>query len=285
MGNDDDFELLGWDTAQMNKARRMFLMRTGLATVMSAFPAWARAQLPFNPIAPYAEAQSKVQEWTDGCGLVHNRISPYWAKQCEVLPCFKGVTWKGYAEKIRKDVPLPGTPHKVIVHLWKGHCNKFPLRSDYPGGYGAEVGIYLVRDAAWILEHANETQRNLDSYWLGAAGWYALLIASLVRLKPEEKWYPAPELKPRLKFRLLDPENNDAVILETQSAESYWCTEWLRDSSYEIWGRARPQFRRTRKPLEAVRWTLQYWINDVEQPLWRYQPGDENCVPNVGCPT
>lgn len=256
-----------------NASRRSFLLRTGAATIGAAMPPWASAAQG-DP--------AMVERWTDGCGLVHDRISPYWAKQCELLPCFRGVAWPGYAEEIICDVSLPGTQHKVIVHLWKGICQKFGNSSDFPGGFGAEVGVYLHRDAGWIAGRVAETQLHPESLWFGNAG--ALMIAQGARLDPSKKWYPAPELKPRLKFRLLDPHNNNAQIFETKEIESYWCTEWLEESSYKKWAGVRPQMRATRKIIHPVELTLQYWINGVEQPLWAFKNGDQSCTANVGCP-
>ena len=256
--------------ASEGAARRQFLLRAGGAAIAATVPGWARS-------APL------VERWSPGCGLHHNRVSDWWAQQCEVLPCFRGVAWPNYAEKILYDVAVPGISQKVIVHLWKGICQKFTGSNNFPGGYGAEVGIYLRRDAKWISDRAAKTSA-LDPVSLGSGG--LLLIAQAARLDPNQKWYPAPELGTKLKFRLVDPDNNNAPVITTSEINSYWCTEWLEQASYGAWAASRPQsFLRTGSSnvIAPVQLTLQYWINGTRQPDWKYQKGDENCTPNVGC--
>ena len=120
--------------------------------------------------------------------------------------------------------------------------------------------------------------------WKGT-GWHGALGR---KRKGEEitSWLPAPLLGTKLKFRLLDPENNDATVIETKEIKSYWCTEWLEKDGYNIWAEHRPAsiLLKTKEIIPPVKLTLEYWINGIKQPPWKYKKGDENCTLGVGCP-
>lgn len=175
-------------------SRRTFVKGMGLAAVSTLLP-FPR----FGTVhAKQLQGSAFVDRWKDGCGLVHNRVSAKWAKICEGLPCFNGVTWPGYAEKVIPHVKITdrdGVVHDAVVHLWKGVCQKFlePAGShDFPGGCGAEVGVYLRRDAEWIAKHP-----------LPALTGLAPLNYSY---DTNDRWFPAPELGTQLEFRLVDPK-------------------------------------------------------------------------------
>ena len=71
----------------------------------------------------------------------YDETSEEWKNACLPLPCFTAVQFPGYATAV-----IPGTINGVaaIVQLWKGRCERFcGTRLNFPGGVGAEVGIYI----------------------------------------------------------------------------------------------------------------------------------------------
>ncbi|HLM24171.1 MAG TPA: hypothetical protein VK274_03900 [Pyrinomonadaceae bacterium] len=55
------------------------------------------------------------------------------------LPCFKALQWPDYDSDIVEDT-INGKP--VVIQLWKGWCQQFLSSPNFPGGVGAEIGIY-----------------------------------------------------------------------------------------------------------------------------------------------
>src|SRR5438045_145702 len=81
---------------------------------------------------------SPVVAYTEN-GYKFDETSPEWKELCRVLPCFKQVAWPDYSTAIVEDT-IDGKP--VVLQLWKGWCQRFLGRDDFPGGIGGEVGIY-----------------------------------------------------------------------------------------------------------------------------------------------
>jgi hypothetical protein len=75
----------------------------------------------------------------DSRGYDFDETSPSWKEECRALPCFKDIRWPDYDTWVVEDV-IDGQP--VVIQLWKGWCQQFLGRSDFPGGIGAEVGVY-----------------------------------------------------------------------------------------------------------------------------------------------
>src|SRR5579871_1191100 len=85
--------------------------------------------LPFNP----------VNETLAPDGTRYVETSNQWKQLCQALPSFKEVAWPDYATAVIED-RING--HDVVIQPWKGWCQQFLMREDFPGGVGAEVGIY-----------------------------------------------------------------------------------------------------------------------------------------------
>src|SRR6188508_2673323 len=84
-----------------------------------------------SPVIAYEENGYKFVE-----------TSPEWKQLCTVLPCFEQVEWPNYPTAVIEDV-IDGK--SVSIQLWKGWCQQFLDREDFPGGIGAEVGIYEAK--------------------------------------------------------------------------------------------------------------------------------------------
>ena len=80
-----------------------------------------------------------TNKFVDDQGYEYVETSEDWKKACLPLPCFAAVWWPDYATKVVEDT-IDGQP--VVIQLWKGWCQKFLGDDDFPGGIGAEVGVY-----------------------------------------------------------------------------------------------------------------------------------------------
>lgn len=78
-----------------------------------------------------------------------DETSPAWKQWCLPYPCTPQVKFPGYATKV---IPQHSLGANVIVQLWKGRCERLfggtAANHSFPGGVGAEVGIYRKRDAS-----------------------------------------------------------------------------------------------------------------------------------------
>jgi hypothetical protein len=83
--------------------------------------------------------------------------------------------------------------------LWKGHCQKFLGRDDFPGGYGAEVGLYNFGELTWLP--------CLD---------------------------PIFDIRFRLSFAGLT-DQKQYIFIDNQSVKTWWQTEWIEPDSYNQW--------------------------------------------------
>src|SRR5688500_10439515 len=81
-----------------------------------------------SPVIAYEENGYKFVE-----------TSQAWKELCTVLPCFEQVEWPDYPTAIVEDT-IGGKP--IVIQLWKGWCQQFLGRDDFPGGIGGEVGVY-----------------------------------------------------------------------------------------------------------------------------------------------
>lgn len=281
-------------------SRRAFLKRVGaIALGAPRLPTWTQAlRQPSGAGRPRIESaawrDTLVTKYRDGCGYEHCQINDYWAQECRTLPCFDGVCWTKddaltaasgsyYAERVLHDVTLPGSSQQVIIHLWKGYCNKFGFSNDSPGGAGAEVGVYLHRDDVWIAKNSTENAMRDGILWRTGAGWAALGITSTPR-SASQKWFPAPELKAKLRFELVDPENaNTIVAASDRMAGGYWCTDWMIKESYDKYSKTRTAYIEDGVPeIDPVELTLRWWLNGSRMPDWVYAPRDKSCHINRG---
>lgn len=283
------------------ESRRAFLTRVGAAALATtAMPSWAVGLGRVSSGGrtdgqPGAWRETLVNRYKDACGYEHCQINEYWAQEVRTLPCFDGVCWTQndpltaasasyYAERVLHDVPLPGSPgQRVIIHLWKGYCNKFGFNNDNPGGAGAEIGVYLHRDELWIAKNSTENANRDGILWRTGAGWAALGITSGSR-PYDKKWFPAPELKAKLRFELVDPGNDNVTVAASDKMSGgYWCTDWMIKESYDKYSKTRTAYIEDGVPeIDPVELTLRWWLNGSRMPDWVYAPRDKSCHINRG---
>lgn len=284
--NNSRFEVSEGGLILPRHCRRQFLEWAGTALLAGATaPLWtmrdaiAASRCSNLEVVGQASKHSalvnRIPIKVNGKDYFNNEIAESWAKQCRWLPCFHGVCWKGYAERVIKNVQVGN--RYLIVHLWKGYCNKFLWNNDFPGGIGAEVGVYLVQPDSWIDMHKGEVATALDmaDSIINPNSYYKKAL----EIPNPHKWFPAWELDISMRFKLIDPETNQTVI-ETKEKPGYWCTEWLELDAYQEWERCRGG------KIDGTHLTLQYWINGVKQKDWEYQKDKDRddywCRPGRG---
>jgi hypothetical protein len=82
--------------------------------------------------------QSPTRRYTEN-GFDFDETSDEWKVMCQALPCFAALHWPDYSTKVVED-RING--QAVVIQLWKGFCPQFLNAANFPGGTGAEVGIY-----------------------------------------------------------------------------------------------------------------------------------------------
>lgn len=154
----------------------------------------------------------------DERGYSYVETSERWKLLCQGLPCFTALQWPGYATAVIEDV-IDGEP--VVIQLWRGWCQKFLNNPVFPGGIGAEVGVYR-RDPGRVLP------ASLPFLPPPLGAFYASAIAGL---DDTQVWWPAPDLGAKLEFSLINPVTTE-VVFSTGPQRSYWLTRWMSEDSY-----------------------------------------------------
>ncbi len=186
---------------------------------------------------------SPTIQYTDSLGYHYVETSPDWKKACEDLPSFAELAWPDYATKIIED-NLDGKP--VVIQLWKGWCQRFLGRDDFPGGIGAEVCVYR--------RMAGRTLPATLPHIPGPFGDF--LLGGLSRVGLDRLFWPDPSLSPEIEFDMIYPGTNQ-VFFSAETETTYWRNRWMRPDSYEAYRRARNHD----VPLFATSYTLRFRIN------------------------
>jgi hypothetical protein len=181
---------------------------------------------------------------SDGYHYVEN--AEWWKQACAVLPCFNALQWPDYATKSVADV-IDGQP--VVIQLWKGWCRKFLGLEDFPGGVGAEVGIYRRIPG-----------RRLEGSLAFLPPATQLMIKKAADLLDDDLWWPCPELNTSLEFELINPKTKQ-TFFKAGPETTYWLCKWMDEGSYRKY--KRDQHRKA--PSLSVRYTLKYKVNGKER--------------------
>jgi hypothetical protein len=161
-------------------------------------------------------------------GYEYDEVTEFWSIFCSNYPCGPWVIVPPvYSQATAHKVKIKGLSEPVIVQIWKGFCPRvldFPadtisddylmyriyrdgrinhpqsfmrynLGENFPGGVGAEVGIYQ--------------ENNSTAFWM-----------------------PYVTDKVRIKFMLINPETKDTVV-NAEELSSWWRTKWMTTESYE----------------------------------------------------
>jgi hypothetical protein len=214
---------------------------------------------------------SPTIRYSDPAGYGYNETSESWKALCNSLPCFAALQWPGYATAVIDDV-IDG--HAVVIQLWKGWCPKFLGFAGvqaFPGGVGAEVGIYRR-----IPGRVRPTSLPFVPPPLAT-----VILTALASLADNELWWPFPELGAELEFTLINPVTNQPFF-SARPETSYWLAKWMNDDSYEKYRRDRTTIRWLRlpwlpgwfphissqTPSSPVDYQLDYTINGKSYSRW-----------------
>jgi hypothetical protein len=161
---------------------------------------------------------SPTVESTDARGYQYVETSDPWKQMCTAFPCFAALQWPDYASYSFNDT-IDG--HPVVIQLWKGYCEKFLGLQNFPGGIGAEVGIYR-------REPGRGRPTSLPFLPPSLA---AQILKPAANLTDNDMWWAYPELNPEISFKLINPKTN-AVFFETTKERTYWLNKWMNEGSY-----------------------------------------------------
>jgi hypothetical protein len=153
-------------------------------------------------------------------GYEYVETSERWQKMCIELPCFDALQWPGYDSIHLEDIEINGEP--VVIQLWKGWCQKFLGLPFFPGGIGAEVGVYRR-----IPGKALPT-----SLPFLPAPMEAFILQHLATLADNDLWWPAPELQAQLESTFINPITNQPMF-SAGPETSYWLCKWMNEDSYK----------------------------------------------------
>jgi hypothetical protein len=196
------------------------------------------------------DLNSPVVQYFDDRGYEYDETAEWWKRACMAFPCFAAVEWPGYATQVINDV-IDGQP--VIIQLWKGTCQKFLGLNNFPGGIGAEVGVYHVVPGRAITSSLSFLPANFGKFILNA----------VANLSDNELWWAFPELGTRIDFTLTNPVTQQTFF--TGGPEiTYWMNKWMFDGSYTQYGNDQSN----RIPPSPTDYILNYRINGKSYPAW-----------------
>jgi hypothetical protein len=228
---------------------------------------------------------SPTFKYTDSNGYEYVETSEHWKDKCFTLPCFEAMYWPGYDTKVFKET-ING--QEVIVQLWKGRCQQ--IIKDFPGGVGAEVGIYrkIPLKALNIRSYLESSVKNwVNTDWLHylfgrdislteyAKNIFSIDIKDLITTNPSnyveifrdlildfstyDIWWPVDpaELNLKIEFNMINPITNN-TFFSAGPEKSYWLAKWMIEDSYKEYQRAQGE---ERTPSSVVDYILEFKIN------------------------
>ncbi|MGC1293945.1 MAG: hypothetical protein WA869_02800 [Alloacidobacterium sp.] len=169
---------------------------------------------------------------------------------CTSFPCFALLEWPGYATQV-VETTIEG--QAVVIQLWKGTCQKFLGSSDFPGGVGAEVGVYHQMPG-----RARPTIDQLVNSGVPKV-LAAFIIAGIAPLTDDQLWWAFPELETQIEFTLTNPVVNQ-TFFNAGPETTYWLNKWMENyGSYQ---------GANHTPASATDYILNYTINGTAFPSW-----------------
>ena len=208
---------------------------------------------------------SPVIHVTDAANYSYVETSESWKQLCSTFPCFLALQWPGYATTI-VETQIDG--QDVVLQLWKGYCPKFLGHASFPGGIGAEVGVY--RRIPGKLRPA--------SLPFLPAPLATLIINAMSQLNDNDLWWPAPELNASIEMRLINPVSGE-TFLAAGPETGYWLTRWMNE-----WDYVRYLFTHRAPPLtNFTDYVLEYSVNGQPFERWTNQgPTRQHHTTSVG---
>lgn len=195
--------------------------------------------------------------YPDPGGYMCDETSESWKVLCQQFPCFWALQWPGYATDVI-DTIIDGQP--VVIQLWKGYCPKFLGFlgvSSFPGGYGAEVGVYRR-----IPGKARPSASTL-SFLHGDIA--AKVLGALSNFADDDLWWPFPELGATIECSLINPRTGE-TFLHAGPQTGYWLTKWMESGDYRNYQRDHAT------PASSTDYILDYRINGRSYRRWPGPP-------------
>ena len=219
---------------------------------------WAsNTNLLSKPVEPCNES-------VDGNGFKYVETKDPFKNFCANFPCFAALQWPGYATKVIQDKTINGIP--VVIQLWKGLCERFPGQDKFPGGYGAEVGIYR--------KMPGRIRPTSVPFLPPAAA--ALILANVASLSDNDLWWAFPELNAQIEFDFINPFTGQPAF-HAGPENTYWMNKWMNEASYSQYrltqGRKWPWLPswfpgNSRSPNLPTSYILRYTINGQSFDPW-----------------
>jgi hypothetical protein len=196
------------------------------------------------------DLSSPTVRYFDNRGYEFDETAEGWKQKCMAFPCFAGLAWPGYATHVVDDV-IDGEP--VVIQLWKGTCQKFLGLDNFPGGIGAEVGVYHVVPGRAVT----------GSLSFLPADFVEQILDAIEDLSGKELWWAFPELGTRVEFTLTNPVTQQ-TFFSAGPEVTYWMNKWMFSGSYT-------QYRNDQGgqvPASPTDYVLNYRINGKSYPAW-----------------
>ena len=190
-------------------------------------------------------------QYSDTRGYRYDETSESWKQMCTAFPCFDALQWPGYATYSFNDT-INGQP--VVIQLWKGTCQKFLGMNQFPGGVGAEVGVYHRvpgRARPATLPFLPDPVANI-------------FLKPITSIPDNQLWWAYPELNSQVSFKLINPITNQ-VYFETTTEKTYWLNKWMNDDSYSKYVKDQGAGRTPKSPLG---YKLIFTINGKTYSPW-----------------
>lgn len=196
-----------------------------------------------NPTVPY----------TDARGYSYVETSDNWKQLCTAFPCCNALQWPDYASTFL-DITIDKKP--AVVQLWKGNCEKFMGLPQFPGGIGAEVGVYRR-----IPGKVRPQALSFLPPPMAAA-----ILGPIRNLNDNQLWWAYPELNARIQFSLVNPMNGQ-IFFSTGTETTYWLNRWMNPGSYDKYKRDQGNGK-TPPTFHEVNYVLHYSINGQSYKPW-----------------
>lgn len=200
---------------------------------------------------------------TDGWGYKYTETSDGWNAQCAGLPCFAALHWPDYDTHVLGDV-IDGEP--MVIQLWKGWCPRFLGLPSFPGGIGAEVGVYRRMPGRPLPQAPSFLPPPLR----------ALVGKAFATLPADSFWWPVTDREFDIEFRLTNPVTGN-LFFASGNRRTWWRNKWMFEDSYarykQTQGRKWPVLPvwfpgNARVPAAATGYRLDYSINGKTYPSW-----------------
>lgn len=216
-------------------------------------------------VAPLASwmGRKPALVYTDPDGYQYDETDLWWKQACEALPCFSALKWPDYDTAVIEDV-IDGK--KIVIQLWKGWCQRFFGSSNFPGGIGAEVGVYERVAGRPFPSTLSFLEAPAAAFWKTKAG----LLADA------ELWWPPSKITTKIEWELVNPITKK-VFFKAPLQETYWRNKWMNPRHYLDYRRKYEKRwemlpwwipGNSRTPPFSIGYQLHYKINGKSYPVW-----------------